>query len=330
MQPSPKLCKESLTHLRRSKNLLAFSGGIDSSALFFLLIEARIDFDIAHVNYQTRTTSQEEALHAQKLAQKYAKKCHVLTCNLPQNNFESTAREARYAFFETLCCDNSYDTLITAHQLDDRFEWLMMQLCRGAGVVELIGFKEQERRAHYTLLRPLIHVNKSDLRDYLQHNNLPFFEDSSNEDVRYTRNKFRHHVCAPLLKTYASGISASLDFLEKDARSLEGTFCRTEKDLYVFTCKDDLHDSRMIDQAMKRLGIVMSQKQRQEALKPNSVIGGKIAVGRNKTLGFIAPYTKESIPKAFREKCRLCKIPQHIRAYMYSHHIDPYLFLSNS
>ena len=55
------------------KNLLAFSAGIDSSALFFLLIENNIPFDIAIVNYNMRNQSKDEVIYAKQLATKYKK-----------------------------------------------------------------------------------------------------------------------------------------------------------------------------------------------------------------------------------------------------------------
>jgi len=48
------LNREALDTLRGGKSLLAFSGGVDSSALLFLLRDKGIEFDIALVNYQTR------------------------------------------------------------------------------------------------------------------------------------------------------------------------------------------------------------------------------------------------------------------------------------
>ena len=48
------------SRIKNSKNLLAFSGGVDSSALFFLLLNHKIDFDIAIVNYNTREQSKDE------------------------------------------------------------------------------------------------------------------------------------------------------------------------------------------------------------------------------------------------------------------------------
>ena len=118
--------KKIQTRLSSQKNLLAFSGGVDSSALFFLLLEKKIDFDIAIVNYHTRKQSDTEESYAKELADRHGKKCFTHHVRLDQNNFEAEARKVRYLFFDTLFKLHGYTNLITAHQLDDRFEWFLM------------------------------------------------------------------------------------------------------------------------------------------------------------------------------------------------------------
>ena len=63
-----------ITH---TKNLLAFSAGVDSSALFFLLLNAKIPFDIAIVNYNIREQSKDEVVYAKDLAKKYNKEIFI-------------------------------------------------------------------------------------------------------------------------------------------------------------------------------------------------------------------------------------------------------------
>ncbi|MCG4100795.1 ATP-binding protein, partial [Campylobacter jejuni] len=48
---------EILALLKKGKNLLAFSYGSDSSALFYLLMQEKIDFDLVMINYKTRKNS---------------------------------------------------------------------------------------------------------------------------------------------------------------------------------------------------------------------------------------------------------------------------------
>ena len=61
--------------IKNTKNLLAFSGGIDSTALFFMMQERNIPFDIAIVDYNQRIQSKDEIIYATQLAHKYKKKC---------------------------------------------------------------------------------------------------------------------------------------------------------------------------------------------------------------------------------------------------------------
>ena len=132
------LKQDSIQKLRNSKNLLAFSAGSDSSALFFLLLEADITFDIAIVDYNLRASSKDEVAYAKELAAKYEKKIYTKSLMLDGANFESSAREARYSFFEDVL-GHGYDSLITAHQLNDKVEWLRMSFCRGSGIVSMSG-----------------------------------------------------------------------------------------------------------------------------------------------------------------------------------------------
>ena len=119
-------------------NVLAFSGGVDSSALFFTLLAYDIPFDVAFVNYHTRPSSDLEEAYAKTLCQTYHKQCHVFHAPPIEHNFEATAREIRYAFFVDILARYAYQDLITAHQLNDRFEWFLM---RFSAVVSKMAFK---------------------------------------------------------------------------------------------------------------------------------------------------------------------------------------------
>ena len=117
--------------IRNQKNLLAFSAGVDSSALFFLLLENNVPFDIAIVNYNLRAQSKEEISYAKELSHTYKKEIFIYETKLDSNsNFEKNARDIRYAFFEKIIKEHHYANLITAHQLNDKLEWFMMQLSK--------------------------------------------------------------------------------------------------------------------------------------------------------------------------------------------------------
>ena len=325
LQPSPLLHKATIELLKTSKNLVAFSGGGDSTALFFLLLEHGIAFDIAHVNYQTRTQSDAEEAYAKALATTHHKHLFSFTCKLEKSNFEHRAREERYAFFESIIQKHSYDTLLMAHHLGDQLEWFLMQLTRGAGLVEMLGMQEVEMRKAYTLVRPLLHVSKKTLQNYLHEHKITYFNDESNESLKHLRNQFRHDFATPLMDVYEEGIAKSFAYLSEDRKRLLPHQAKRIEDLFILPRDaDDLINIRQIDQIIKQMGTLLTKAQRDEILKTqNCVVGGKIAVCFEEERIFIAPYLTQTMEKKFKEACRKERIPLKIRPYLYHHAIEP-------
>ena len=303
---------------------MAFSAGVDSSALFFLLIENNIKFDIAIVDYGVREQSNEEVAHAKALAKKYKLFCHSIKAPIFDTHFEKQARDFRYDFFDSLVTIEGYDNILTAHQLNDQLEWLLMRLTKGAGTSELIGLEPLTQRENYTLMRPLLSYSKNELLAYLKANTYPYFIDESNSDEKYERNKFRKHFSDSLMAEYKEGIKRSFDYLRQDKKQLENIFetIHVEKELRVILLHTLNAKVKATDLALKELGYLLSASQRIELAKEDSlVIGGEWAVERKENLLYIAPYLTTNMPKEFKEKCRISKVPTKIRAYYFKENI---------
>lgn len=314
-----------LSYLKGKKNLLAFSAGVDSSALFFLLVESGIRFDIALVNYGTRESSDKEESHAKALAKKHKLYCHSIKAPSFHTHFEKQARDFRYEFFESLITIEGYDTLITAHQLNDQLEWLLMRLSKGAGISELIGLESVTQKENYLLVRPLLEYSKDELLHYLEHNKYPYFEDESNKDEKYERNLFRKQFSDPLMKQYKEGIKRSFAYLKEDKKQLEANFepLFSQKELRVIKLHTPSAKTRATDLTLKELGYLLTASQRKEIEKEEAlVIGGKWSVSLQDDLLYIAPYLTTDMPKKFKEACRVLKIPSKIRAYCFEKEID--------
>lgn len=307
-----------------TKNLLAFSAGVDSTALFFLLLEAKIPFDLIIVNYNTRQSSKDELLYAQKLAQKHDKKIYFLETHLDDTKLEEQARKIRYEFFESIIKKHHYNTLITAHQLNDQLEWFLMQLTKGAGALELLGMQKVSDYNSYIRYKPLLDITKSDLQSYLDHHNIAYFIDESNSDQSFKRNYFRHNFSDKLLEQYPEGIQRSFTFLQRDQELL----LQNSQKVYIqklTIIKAEAVRTRLyhIDKDLKKRGYILSGSQRQE-IEANSsvVISDRFVVEQKGNLAFIAPYTQTTMQKAFKEACRSRSIPNKIRPYLYSAQID--------
>ncbi len=305
--------------LRSSRNLLAFSAGGDSTALFHLLLDAQIDFDIVHVNYHTRSQSDDEALYAQKLAKKYNKKIYLYDAPSLTCNFEAKAREIRYNFFDECIKMYHYETLLTAHHLGDRLEWFLMQLTKGAGLYELMGMKNREIRNNYTLIRPLLHVSKDALLSYLRERKILWFEDESNEDESYRRNYFRHNFSEPLLKEFSSQIAKSFQFLDEDAYLEDIKILHVRELSYFKTLAHSRHTLLHVDKILKKRGFIMRQGDKETLKSQNShIVGRKYSVAITDKYTFSAPFVQMTMSKEFKEKCRKLKIPEKLRAYLFS------------
>jgi len=309
---------EKLSFLK--KPLLAFSGGSDSSALFFTLLEHKIPFDIAIVNYGLREQADEEVQYAQSLAKEHNLHCHLFTAPSIKQNFEYEARKVRYDFFEKLIQENHYTHLLTGHHLQDRLEWMLMQLCKGAGSAELLGMREKERRQNYTLVRPLLETSKEEILNYLKQNKLKFFHDESNDDTSYKRNYFRHEIATELISNYHEGIKQSFKYLEEDVNRLikEVEIKHTDELSLFFSTADKRSDIYHIDKILKAKGYILTAAQREELKDHDEIIAGrKFLVTFKEGIYYIAPFVKQNMDKAFKEDCRILGIPEKLRPYLF-------------
>ncbi|WP_238374877.1 tRNA lysidine(34) synthetase TilS [Helicobacter heilmannii] len=258
------------------QGLLGFSGGGDSVALFYLLLERGVPFDLAIVDHGLRAQASLEVAYAKELGARHGKKVHIKRVRLQGGNLEAKGRQARYLFFEGLIQEFGYTHLILAHHLNDKLEWFLMQLAKGASLQTLLGFSALEPRANYTLVRPLIYTPKATLLEYLHAHKHRYFEDSTNNDLRFKRNLIRHHLATPFLDLMgARGVVRSFQALELEKHSLYPSLNYLKlKGVFVF--KTGGQNLYYIGGLLKKLGYVLSRKQRLELMQQglNGGLGG--------------------------------------------------------
>lgn len=181
--------------------LLALSGGLDSVVMAHLFKHSPYPFALAHVNFGLRgEASEEDARFAGRLAHTlqvpfYTKRLAAAEKAEAEGiSIQMAARDLRYQWFEELCQQENFAAVATAHHLNDLAETLLLNLSRGTGLAGLKGFLPKRDR----IIRPLLFARRQELETYARQQELSWREDSSNQSLKYRRNKIRHLVIPPL------------------------------------------------------------------------------------------------------------------------------------
>ncbi len=309
-------------NINTKKNLLAFSAGVDSTALFSMLQDCNIPFDIVMVDYGLREQSKKEILYAKNLAKEFQKKIYIE--NFPKHcKFsQKIGRDFRYNFFVKICKKFDYESLITAHQLNDRFEWFMMQLSKGAGISQLMSMQKSYKKDGLYHLKPLLDITKDELLNYLTQNKIKYFIDESNKNRKYKRNDMRYNFTDNFLKLYENGIKNSFEYLELEANLWIGfeTTIKRYKQLVVIKYKyiNKKQIIWLIDQELKNRGLMMTAKTKKYLeTQSQAVVSHRFVVSYDENRLWVAPYSKTTIPKKNKEVYRLQRYPKLIRPYLY-------------
>ena len=198
------------------KVVVAFSGGVDSTALIYILNslkkKLKIKLFAAHLDHKIRTKdSALDAAFARKTSKKLGIPFIVEEFDVPsfakQNklNLEDAARRARYEFLERAAAKFGADRIALAHTADDNIETFLMRLIRGTGMKGLMGIPPVRER----IVRPLIRIFRDEIEVYLRSKNITPRIDKTNYETKYLRNRIRRNLL-PALKSYNPHIKASL------------------------------------------------------------------------------------------------------------------------
>ena len=180
--------------------ICATSGGVDSVCLVTILNKLGYKVVLAHVNHHKRIESETEEAAMNNLALRLNIPFEVLEYHYDSDdNFHNDSHNARYNFFRELCKKYNTDTIATAHHLDDQIETILIKIMEGSNLYGYGGISIINDDGNYRIIRPLMCVDKKELYDYAKANDLEYFEDKSNHEDVFLRNRIRHHI-VPLLK----------------------------------------------------------------------------------------------------------------------------------
>lgn len=181
------------------------SGGPDSMCLLHVInsLKNKLNLKVicAHVNHGLRIESNDEA----EFVKKYCKKNNIIFEYMIIEKYkndeftENEGREKRYEFFNKLMNKYQANILMTAHHGDDLIETILMRIVRGSNLKGYIGINSIKDNGDYKIIRPLLNMNKNEIIEYLKKEKVDYVLDKSNDNEKYTRNRYRKQVL-PFLK----------------------------------------------------------------------------------------------------------------------------------
>lgn len=247
-------------HLEHNHNmviLVSVSGGCDSIALFYSLLELmeqNIDgsfyipffknhricckVHVVHFDHEQRgENSQGDRLYVEQICKQYDIPFHVYFWNdenhggalynsthFSQERARNWRRHETQRLMENIKSQNETGIIVTAHHRDDVEETVLMKMLRGVHITNISGIDVlQQIKDRIYFVKPLLHVRKKNLEGFLLQNGVSWREDESNASDKYLRNRVRNELM-PLLHDIVGGqdiLSSRLDNMQKQSKKVK-------------------------------------------------------------------------------------------------------------
>lgn len=203
--------------------VIAFSGGPDSTALAYLVAEARPDLALQLVHIRHGLRDDREDVEVVRL--------HGDWLDLPLNEidvevtpegqgWEAAARAARYAALRSAASEMGGAVILLGHTAEDQAETVLLRLARGTGLDGLVAMSPRRD----DLVRPLLRIRRVDVHRFVELEGLPHAEDPTNRSPEFRRNTVRHHVLPGLAEVADDPVGALVrltDLARADVAALD-------------------------------------------------------------------------------------------------------------
>lgn len=219
-------------HLRNQRIIVAVSGGADSVALLLGLNELRhsfsMDLVVAHLNHALRgAESDADANWVNQLASQLqlpfdSTKLSTSDWTAANGGMEENARKFRYQYFDQIATQRHAQAIAIAHTADDQAETVLHNLVRGTGISGLRGMQRiRTTSAGHHVIRPMLDIRRSMVEQFLAERHQTYRTDSSNADLKITRNRIRQQIMPQLRELLNPNVESALCRLAEQAADLE-------------------------------------------------------------------------------------------------------------
>lgn len=187
---------------------VAVSGGIDSMALLHWLNAEKnrlgISVTAVNIDHNIRNNSAADSGFVKDFCGRNNIDFKGFSIDVlsrraaSRRTIEEEARNARYEAFDELINSGAVDKVATAHHRSDQAETVLMSIFRGAGAKGASGMDYERSR----FIRPLLDTSKTEIKEYVSANNIPYVDDPTNEETEYSRNYLRNVILPEIEKRF--------------------------------------------------------------------------------------------------------------------------------
>ena len=194
--------------------VLGLSGGADSVALFFVLLEYKktlaekynesFSLRCVYVHHMIREDADRDVELVERLCAGHdiplavEKRDVSAEAKKTSQTLEEAGRKIRYGIFEEYASRaesrGKRSRIAVAHHMDDQAETVLFNLTRGTGISGICGMQPVTGN----IIRPLLCVTKSDILDHVKKLGQEYIVDSTNSDKAYSRNRLRNETIPSL------------------------------------------------------------------------------------------------------------------------------------
>ena len=206
MNEVEQFLERNVLNWQQESYVLAVSGGVDSMVLleqfFQLQKKYPIIITVVHIHHHLRQESDEEEVMVREFCRKRnlsVEVCHWEEGSSQNSGIEEKARQFRYEKLKESQQKHHASYVVVAHHADDQVETVLMKLTRGSTLEGIAGMKPMRPFGEGYLIRPFLTVDKKALYEYASMHQILYSEDTTNQSVAYTRNRFRQEMI-PLFK----------------------------------------------------------------------------------------------------------------------------------
>lgn len=173
---------------------VAFSGGLDSTALLHVATRSGARVLALHVHHGLQPQADDWVAHCERTAAAFG--AGFATTRLSGapargDSVEAWAREGRHQALHDMATAAGADLLLLAHHRQDQAETFVLQAMRGAGMAGLAAMPRAQWRDGLCWARPWLDQPRARILAYAEQHGLSWIDDPSNADARLARNRLR-------------------------------------------------------------------------------------------------------------------------------------------